>query len=112
MNEEVYRSLFEHEAFIAIYGVLFWYGCLFVIHYRKARAKKIAMSGRTWLREMKFNIILTFGAIPWVLVWDDEIIAKFNSVSEYDLEPESQIIYALTGPIVEWLIRQILKLVK
>ena len=105
-------ALLEHEAFISIYGVIFWYAGLFVFNHSAARKKKQGLTFGQWLNNKKWNIAFTFMAIPWIIVFDDEIVNKWNTVAsnEYDLEQGSKLIYAMTGPVSEWIIRQIEKL--
>jgi hypothetical protein len=100
-------ALLEHEGFIMIYGVLFWYMGLFIFDHEKAKKKKIGVTFGAWFKGKMWNIIFTFLTIPWVIIFDDEFIELLDGLFEYDFEPNSKLPYALIGPVAAQLIKLI-----
>lgn len=95
---EAVDSLYAHEYFLCIYGVILWYLLWATIEKRIAVKNKTKLLFKNWWKLNRLDIITTFAIAPLVVAFDDEIILFYNDFVENDIQL-GKLVYLSAGPV-------------
>ena len=99
-----FESIFGHEYFLSVYGVLIYYTFVCAIEKKMFHTKhpKLKFSFKRWRSDNIVNFMATILIAPLVIIFDDEILGAYNSFVENDIE-FSKLIYLSAGPITAFI---------
>lgn len=107
MNEilAIIGSIFEHEGFMAVYGVIAWTG----LHYALDKKNNPKLVFKKWRKEHDTDTLIMMIVALGMVIFDDEIIDAYNSFAEHDIEI-NRFMYLLpgfvTGRILKWMYKE------
>ena len=94
----------HHEYLLAVYGVLVWYAILFSMQKDKVDKSEKKISFRkiltSWWAKNNDNVFVTMLFAPLTVIFDDEILAVYNQMSDDPLEGVNNLVYISAGPLV------------
>lgn len=104
---QVVESIMEHEYFIAVYGVILFYGAILLYAIRKFKpvkgvgGKMTKFSFKAWRIENTAGFITTLVFAPLVIIMDDEMLDIYNwkYPDQVPAEKLGDIVYLLAGPL-------------
>lgn len=101
---DAFESVFSHEYFLSVYGVLIYYTLILAIEKKLFYNKhpKLKFSFKRWKSDNATSFMATILIAPLVIIFDDEIVAVYNGFVEKDIE-FSRLIYLCAGPITAFL---------
>jgi len=101
-----FESIFTHEYFLAIYGIVVYYAIIREYTRRDFIKKhpKSKFDGTAWRKDNMGNFLVTALIAPLVIVFDDEILGLYNGFVEDDVQM-GKWIYLMAGPVTDAIFR-------
>jgi glycerol uptake facilitator-like aquaporin len=99
------EAVFMHEFFLSFYGAVLYYVVIWSIarnHIQQENARNSTRKKfrfKEWFDEHYDEMLVTFGVVPLVVVFDDEIINIYNKTMEHDIEGIGRLVYLSAGPV-------------
>jgi len=98
-------SVLEHEGFIAVYGVVAWFG----LHYALDKKKNSKIIFKKWRKDHSSDILITVIIALGMVIFDDEIVDAYNDFAENDIELQRWFYFlpgVVTGRILKWVYKE------
>lgn len=86
-------NFFTHEYVLILYGVLLW-------QIEQSIEKKLTFNES--LKKIKRNLISSFVWVGFVIVFDDELLARYNEIAHVDYDEPPFFMYIISGFLIDF----------